>query len=66
MTPHLKEGHKNNQMSNVLNVFLQYYNASIQNKGQRRSQNRIMAAKAFVFELSEIFFQIYVSAGIEF
>lgn len=46
-------------MSNVLNVFLQYYNASIENKGQRR----VMAAKAFVFELSEKLVQIYVSAG---
>lgn len=53
-------------MSNVINVFLQYYNASIQNKGQRRSQRRIMAAKSFVFELSEKLFQIYVSAGLEF
>lgn len=34
----------------------------IENIGQRR----VMAAKAFVFELSEKLVQIYVSAGLEF
>lgn len=58
-----KKGYKN-QMRNLLNIFLQYYNASIQNKGQHRSQRRIIAAKALVFELLEKKFSNLCFSGI--